>query len=218
MIEAVIFDMDGLLIDSEPFWREAHGKALKRHGHTLTIDDHRTTMGRRTDEVARHWHKHFSLTISPEELEQEVVAHLIEQVSINGQQLPGVQNIIGLLQEHGLPMAVASSSAPEIIDVVMKKLDLARHMKLVYSTKYEKFGKPHPGVFLTTAKKLGVAPKNCLVFEDSITGVKAAKAAGMKCIAVPSQEDRGRPEIKEADLVVNSLKDVTWEDINNLWK
>lgn len=220
MIEAAIFDMDGLLIDSEPLWQKSHIAALGEHGVTITVDDVRKMTGRRTDEVVEHWRKTHGLDHIPNEyLESNIVGKVIEHIRLNGQELPGVRQIIALLEQHQVPMAVASSSAPEIIEVVLEKLGLARHMRLAYSAKYEEFGKPHPGVFLTTAFKLGVAPADCVVFEDSLNGIWAAKAAEMKCVAVPESANIGKPEFAaEADLVVPSLEDLDWDMLEKLFK
>jgi len=219
MIEAVIFDMDGLLIDSEPYWRKSHVSAVAEHGVKITEDNVRQMAGKRTDEVVRHWRDTQGLTHVPNDvLVLSVVSRVIESISLNGQELPGVRKIISIIEEHSIPMAVASSSSPEIIEIVLKKLDLNKHMKLAYSAKYEKFGKPHPGVFITTAKKLAVNPANCVVFEDSLSGVRAAKSAGMKCIAIPDVENLNKPEFSyEADLVLNSLEKVSWETMLGLF-
>lgn len=113
-------------------------------------------------------------------------------------------------------MAVASSSSPEIIDAVLSKLQLEQHMALTHSAVYEEFGKPHPAVFLNTAKKLAVSPSHCLVFEDSVNGVRAAKAAGMLCVAVPEPVSLQEPAFQEADLTIASLVDVTWAQLASL--
>jgi len=217
MIEAVIFDMDGLLIDSEPFWRASHISALARHDVVITEDDVRAMAGKRTDEVVRYWREHHGLTHVPNEnLETEIAEKVIANINLHGEELPGVRKVIALLEEHSIPMALASSSSPEIITAVMNKLALAKHIKLAYSAKNEQFGKPHPGVFLTTAKKLGVRAENCIVFEDALSGIRAAKAAGMKCVAVPEAVNRDKPEFREADLILNSLSEVTWPMLETL--
>lgn len=219
MIRAAIFDMDGLLIDSEPFWRRSHIEVVGEHGVIITEDDVRHMAGRRTDEVVRHWREVHGLEHVPNEaLESAVVTRVIENVRIHGTELPGVRKVIALFKQHDIPMAVASSSAPEIIEAVLQKLALKRHMHVAYSAKYEEFGKPHPGVFLTTAKKLGVNPEDCVVFEDSLSGVRAARAAGMKCIAVPEAPNINKPEFKaEADVVVPSLESVDWPMLTDLF-
>lgn len=219
MIKAAIFDMDGLLIDSEPFWRQSHREVLSKHGVTITDDELRAVMGKTTLEVVRIWHEEYSIeNTSYDETMAAIVAKVIDHIQVNGQELPGVRKIIQILQQHNIPMAVASSSLPEIIEVVLNKLGLTPYFHFAYSATNEEFGKPHPGVFLTTAKKLGIKPQECIVFEDSLNGVRAAKAAGMKCIAVPDKESQKKPEFKaEADAVVASLEDVSWETITDLY-
>lgn len=211
--------MDGLLIDSEPFWRSSHITALAEHNVLITEDDVRQMAGKRTDEVVHHWREAHGLQHIPNDaLETSVVSKVIASIQINGSELPGVRKLVALFEAHKIPMAVASSSAPEVIEAVLTRLDLERHMQVTYSAKHEAFGKPHPGVFLTTAKKLNVDPDQCLVFEDSINGVRAAKAAGMICVAVPETANLTRPEFtQEADRVVASLEDLDWHKISDLF-
>lgn len=217
MLEAVIFDMDGLLIDSEPFWRASHVAVVAQYGGRITEDDVRVMAGKRTDEVVRHWRETLGLMHVPGDLiEADVVKAVIASIDKKGKELPGVRQIIKLLEEHSIPMAVASSSSPEVIEAVLTKLDVAKYMTVAYSAKHEEFGKPHPGVFLTTAKKLHVAASHCVVFEDALSGIRAAKSAGMKCIAVPDTPNLTKPEFKEADLVVTSLEQVTWKMLTEL--
>ncbi len=209
--------MDGLLIDSEPFWRVSHITALAKHGKKITEDDVRVMAGKRTDEVVRHWRENHDLIHVPnEQLEADVVNAVIASIRKHGTELSGVSQLIKLFKGHNIPMAVASSSSPEVIEEMLSKLDLAKHMTVIYSAKHEKFGKPHPGVFLTTAKRLGIKPVNCVVFEDALSGIRAAKSAGMKCIAVPELVNQTKPEFQEADIVIESLENVTWEMLTKL--
>jgi mannitol-1-/sugar-/sorbitol-6-/2-deoxyglucose-6-phosphatase len=219
MIKAAIFDMDGLLIDSEPFWRKSHVDALAEHDVHITEDDVRKMAGKRTDEVVRHWREtHGLVHVSNDTLENAVVRRVTRHIHESGEGLPGVEQVINLLTKQNIPLAVASSSSPEIIDTVLEKLDLKKHLQFAHSAKHESFGKPHPAVFLTTAKKLGVDPADCVVFEDSLSGVRAAKAAGMKCIAVPEQANLHKEEFHtEADLVVKSLDYLDWPTLQRLF-
>lgn len=199
--------MDGLLIDSEPFWRQSHREVMNSYGIAITEDDVRAMAGRRTDDVVNEWRRRFHLTRVPTaELKAQIEHQVVEYVRLNGRMLPGVQQAVKLFADNQIPMAVASSSAPFVIDAVLAKLDLAPYMQLAYSAVHEEFGKPHPAVFLTTANKLGVAPEHCLVFEDSISGVRAAKAAGMRCVAVPEKVMFNDPAYGIADKVLSSLE------------
>jgi len=116
-----------------------------------------------------------------------------------------------------MPMAIASGSTPNVIDAVVERLELKAHLQFTYSAVNEPKGKPDPGVFLTSAKKLGVAPVDCIVFEDAVYGVRAAKAAGMKCVAIPELANRDKPEFKDADLLIDSLEELSWEQLVNLY-
>jgi beta-phosphoglucomutase-like phosphatase (HAD superfamily) len=219
MIKAAIFDMDGLLIDSEPFWRKSHVEALAEYDVTITEDDVRKMAGQRTDEVVRHWRETYNLTHIPNELlEESIVRRVMENITLKGQELPGVRSLIMLFNEHAIPMAVASSSAPEVIETVLVKLGLKDEMQFAYSAKYEPFGKPHPGVFLTTAEKLNVDVSDCVVFEDSLSGIRAAKSANMKCVAVPEEANMNKPEFtQEADIVMSTLEHVDWPTLTALF-
>lgn len=218
MLRAAIFDMDGLLIDSEPFWRRSHREVVAGYGHTITEDDVRAMAGRRTDEVVKHWHERFNIVGSPHATGEAIMGKVVAHIHVDGAALPGVYDILELCKQHDIPTAVASSSAPQIIDAVLDKLGIARAFTLTYSAIHEEFGKPHPAVFLTTARKLGVEPADCVVFEDSLNGVRAAKAAGMKCIAVPEAVNRSKSEYDaEADVVVDSLEHVSWQAITDLF-
>jgi HAD superfamily hydrolase (TIGR01509 family) len=217
MLKAAIFDMDGLLIDSEPYWRRSHIEVLGKYGFMLTEDDVRSGAGKRTPDQVAVWQERFKWQdLSNEAVTRQIVDNVISLVHLNGQALPGVYEVIELLNKHDIPIAVASSSTPELIKVVLDRLNLGEHVKVWHSAEDEEHGKPHPDVFLTTAKSLSVEPGNCLVFEDSLNGVKAAKAAGMKCIAVP-EHPHDPPKFKIADKVVSSLVKVDWLLIESLF-
>jgi sugar-phosphatase len=216
MLKAVIFDMDGLLVDSEPFWRKAHMAIVAEEGFTITEDDVRAMAGKGTNHVVDEWGERFGWDASKNpEITDRVVKNVISQVAESGKALPGVYDLIEMLQQHDIPMAVASSSMPELIDVTLNKLDIAKFMTIIRSTRDEKNSKPFPDVYLTVARLLDVEPSTCLVFEDALNGVRAAKAAGMTCVAVPElpyDPDR----FAEADLIVDFLEGFSWATIQDL--
>lgn len=218
MIEAVVFDMDGLLIDSEPHWRRSHVSVLAQYGYEITEDDVRAAAGTRTLDQARKWQERFGFDKpSVEDLADEIVDSVIAAIHTHGEPMAGVVELVKELHEHGVPMAVASSSSHRLIDVVLERLDIRKYMQAVHSGEDEERGKPFPDVFLSTAKSLKVAPEKCLVFEDSLNGVKAAKAAGMRCIAVPEHPfDRELFEAAKPDKIVATLEEVHWADISSL--
>lgn len=208
MIKAVILDMDGLLIDSEPIWEEAEVAVFSKVGVPLTLSMTRQTMGLRVDEVVEHWFKRYPWTGTEKEtVQMEIIQEVIKLIKEKGVAKPGVRELISQVKKENLPLAVASSSFTEIINAALEKLDIKNQIDLIYSAEFEPKGKPHPGVYLTTAKKLNVLPQYCLAFEDSPNGLAAAKAANMKCIAVPDEKVIGDKRFSIADRILNSLLD-----------
>ena len=130
--------------------------------------------------------------------------------------MEGLEYILSFFESHNITLALASSSKVQIIETVLEKLKIKNRFKLYHSAQFEKQGKPHPAVFITTAKKLGVEPSNCLVFEDSINGVISAKAAGMKVVALPDKYLTGDDKFKIADLIISSLNEFGEKQFQNL--
>jgi beta-phosphoglucomutase-like phosphatase (HAD superfamily) len=209
---ASIFDMDGLLIDSEILWHEAEIEILGGLGVPLAVEGCRSTKGMFVDEVTAHWYSLYpwpGAKPTPDEVAVTIVDRVIELVLAKGELKPGAEHAIDLCAERGLPMAVASSSQYRLIDAALAHFGLRDRFALVHSAEDEDAGKPHPAVFLTAAAKLGAPPRRCLVWEDAPAGVLAAKAASMTCIAVPEPGQGDHPAFGVADLVVDSLLDVT---------
>ena len=217
-IEAVIFDLDGLLIDSEPLWQEAEMLLFRDVGIVLTPELCLQTKGLRIDEVVNYWYqKHPWTNLSQTAVEEAIVAKVIELISTRGKPLPGVEAAISFVRQKRVKIALASSSSSRIIQAALKKLDLTRLFTEVYSAESEMWGKPHPGVYLTTAKKLKVEPQRCLTLEDSLNGVLAAKAAQMNCIAIPEAAQLHSPKFAIADIILaslNELNDRVWNSFN----
>lgn len=203
---AAIFDMDGLLIDSEPLWQDAEISVYAPYDVPVTRDLCRATAGRRIDEVLALWHERFDWNGPPvAEMAERVLAEVTRLIVDRGQALPGVHQTMRALRDAGLKLAIASSSPPQLIEAVVEILGLAPFLELTHSGIHEPRGKPDPAVFLTTAKKLGVEAHRCMVFEDAPAGVAAGKSAGMTVIAVPSVFAPDDPGIQAADVIVNSL-------------
>jgi len=204
-LEAAIFDMDGLLLESESLWRRAEGEAVSRLGLPLTDSDFEQTMGVRMRDVARIWFDRFPWDgPSPDEVADQVIDRVIELVA-ESQPLPGVIEALEACAAHGLRLGLCSSSDDRLIDAVLAALDLDSYFELTHSAQHDLYGKPHPQPYLSTAAKLGLAPDRCLAFEDSVAGCISAKAAGMAVIAVPDPSSRGSTRFGVADLVLPSL-------------
>ena len=183
---AVVFDLDGLLIDSEPFWRQAEIEVFARVGLDLTESDVRQTMGLRIDDAVRHWWDRRPWTgACPVEVERAVTARVAELIATAGSPMPGALEAIDLCGRLSLPVAVCSGSYAMVIEAALARLGIAPSMSAWHSAEWEPLGKPHPGAYLTTAAKLGVDPTACLAVEDSFNGAISAKAARMRVVAVP---------------------------------
>ncbi len=206
---ASVFDMDGLLIDSEVLWHEAELEILGDLGVPLEKDGFRTTKGMFVHEVTQHWYGLYPWPgPSPADVAVSIVDRVIDLILTKGVLKPGAIGAIDLCAAHNWPLAVASSSEYRLIDAALEHFALRDRFALVHSAEDEAYGKPHPAVFLTAASKLGAAPKHCLTWEDAPAGVVAAKAASMACIAVPERGEGADPTFGLADLVVDSLEEV----------
>jgi HAD superfamily hydrolase (TIGR01509 family) len=218
MSKAAIFDMDGLLIDSEPLWRKAEIECFKLVNIELTEADCRDTMGYRLNEVIDYWfEKHPWDNLGKETLHDILIQRVIDLVRQEGHSMHGVGEAISLFQSLGFKLAVASSSPYILIKEVLSTLNLSTCFEVVYSAQEEEFGKPHPQVFITTAKKLGVLPENCIVIEDSFHGIIAGKAAKMKVIGIPDGESIKKRNYQAADLLLESLELLTEERISEVF-
>ncbi|MDA9275272.1 hexitol phosphatase HxpB [Crocinitomicaceae bacterium] len=193
--EAVIFDMDGVLIDSEPLWKIAMEEAFHSVGCMITKKDFQKTVGLRIDEVVEYWHKHSGWKdLSVKEVEDLIIQKMVRLIKENGDPLVGVLDTISFLKSQGLKVGLATSSYNILIDTVLDALGIRDAFDVVNSAEDEEFGKPHPAVYLTVANKLKVDPIKCLVIEDSLNGVIAGMAAKMNVVCIP--EKTHNPERK----------------------
>lgn len=214
---AFIFDMDGLLIDSEPLWRKAQVDVLRSVGVPMTEEMCLKTTGIRIDEIVSYWFKKYPWKRkSKRTITNNIVDKVIEAVKKDGVAKPGVHHAMSLAKELGCKIAIATSSSHRLIKVVIKELKIEKFLDFYHSAEKEKHGKPNPAVYLTTAKKLRIKPEQCVAFEDSPNGVLAAKSAKMKCVAVPESLARGEKEFAVSDIVLNSLNEISTEIINAL--
>lgn len=205
-MKAAIFDMDGLLIDSEPLWQDAEIAVFGELGVPLTRSMCRQTMGFRIDHVVRHWYEQYPWRgASLDDVEARVVAAVGELMRERGAPLPGVIDTIGVLRDAGFALAVASSSPMRLIRVALEQLAIIDRFTVLHSAENEPEGKPHPGVYSSAMARLGVEPEACIAFEDSVVGVRSAKRAGAFVIAVPDRSQRSNAGFAMADRVLDSL-------------
>lgn len=204
--DAVIFDMDGVLIDSEPLWKIAMEEVFGSVGSRLTKQDFQKTVGLRIDEVVRFWHKHEGWTgVTPENIEQQIVLKMVELIRANAIPLTGVLDTLGFLREKRMKIGLATSSYEVLVRTVLRELGITDFFDFYHSAEHEEYGKPHPAVYLTVAQKLEVLPTRCLVIEDSLNGVISAKAARMKVVCIPEKTHHPEPKLVLADYMFDTM-------------
>ncbi len=207
MIEAVIFDMDGLLIDSEPVWDKARSLMAAEAGKTWNKDDHKAVMGVSTNEWVAYMIERLELEMAPEAVEQHIVAQMVALYKEQIPYLPGAVAAVRLSATHHVT-GLASGSPRGLIDTVTGDEALDGKFRVIVSGDQVAHGKPEPDIYLATAGQMGVKPENCVCVEDSGNGILAGKNAGMKVIAVP--DPRYAPPAEKlnlADVTIASLAD-----------
>lgn len=184
-IEAVIFDMDGIIIDSMHFWQQAEEEIFGRLGITLSPELCARTAAMTTTEVTRFWYEMAPWTgPTLDEVAAEVIRYVGELIHTKGEAIEGVQHTIQQLHARGYRLGLATNAPVQLIPIVLNKLGLEPYFTYCASGEDEEQGKPHPAIYLKVARELATAPEQCLVFEDSFFGATAAKCAGMRVIAL----------------------------------
>jgi mannitol-1-/sugar-/sorbitol-6-/2-deoxyglucose-6-phosphatase len=206
MVAAAIFDMDGLLVDSEPIWQEVAIEVFDTVGVPLTVEMCQEGTGLGTHDFVRYFYDRFPWTgKSREQVEEEIIEIAHERIGQEALIMPGALAAVQFFHERHLPLAVASASPMEIIETVLRRLDLIPYFTLWHSAALEARSKPHPDVYLSTAKKLGVAASRCVSFEDSGNGLRSAHAAGTLTVAVPADFEYHDPKFDLAAIKIPSL-------------
>jgi sugar-phosphatase len=209
---AVIFDMDGVLIDSEPLWKIAMENVFSELGSTLQKSDFQKTVGLRIDEVIHFWNLHESWEIEDESIVQKkIILKMEELIAANAQPLPGVIETLTFLKSIGLKIGLATSSSSRLIRIVLKELAISDFFDFTHSAETENYGKPHPAVYLTVAQKLEVHPTKCLVIEDSFNGVIAGLAAKMKVVCIPEKTHFPNPRLAFSDYQFETMSEMLKE-------
>lgn len=195
--------MDGVLVNSEPFYVEVEQHNFQRLGINVSHDEHITYQGTATDRMWKIVIEKHGLSQTVEELVEmtnSIVTPYFQNLKTI-ETMPGVLRFIQHLSKENILLAVASSSHKEVIEIILEKTGLKKYFPIVVDSQLAGSSKPEPDIFLLAAKKLGISPEKCIVIEDSTNGIKAAKSAGMFCIAFagPGSEFQSQ---KEADLIV----------------
>lgn len=206
-LNTVIFDMDGVLIDSEPLWYQAANEVFKRFGVQISPEQYAGSVGLRTKECIASWFQQFNILDEHAAVtEQDIISVVTEKISSRGMPLPGVAHIFNYFIRRKFKIGLASSSDLSIIDIVVKKLGIRNYLQAIESAENLPYGKPHPQVYLNCANALESNPVECICFEDSFNGMIAAKAARMKCVVVPAALDNKNTKFNAADLRISSLQ------------
>jgi HAD superfamily hydrolase (TIGR01509 family) len=183
---AVVFDLDGTLVDSEPNYYEAARELLAAHGAPgFTWEDNAAYVGISTWETLGLWKERYGIAAPRAELVDELDRRYLERARVSTPVFPEMRTFVELLAAEGVPMAVASGSSRAAIEVILAGTGLDVYPRVVVSAEEVARGKPAPDVFLEAARRLGAAPADCVVIEDAAPGAAAAHAAGMRCVAVP---------------------------------
>lgn len=209
MIQAVVFDLDGVLLDSEQIWDEVRERLVKERGGRWHERAQTEMMGMSSVEWSRYMHDELGVPDSPEEISAEVVRRLEERYRRELPLIDGAREAVERLAARW-PLGLASSSNREVIDLVLELSGLAKFFRVTVSSEEVPRGKPAPDVYLEAARGLGVAPERCAAVEDSRNGIRAAKAAGMRVIAIPNPHfPPGEDALELADVRLGSLAELT---------
>ena len=214
--KAVIWDMDGVIADTAPYHLKAWQKAFREKGVDFTEDDFRRNFGKRNDSIIKNT---LGSQIAQDEIEaiarrKETTYRRVARERVTP--LPGAIALMKSLMERGFKMAIASSAPIANIRLITRELGIGDFFQAIVTGQDVAKGKPSPQGFLLAARRLGVAPANCIVIEDAIAGITACQRAGMHCIAVTNTHPR--QSLSEADLVVDSLEEITTDDLEKLIK
>lgn len=182
-MKAVIFDMDGVLVDSEKFWQQAERKVFSSLGVAMDEDECALTKTMTTNEVTRFWFQKSPWAEQNfKEVEEAVISNVIELIENENCEIKGVHGFVKHIKARGYKVGLATNSPYRIIPAVLKKTGLTPYFDAVSSAEFEVCGKPDPAVYVRTSGKLGINPIHCLAIEDSFSGIAAAKRAGMTVV------------------------------------
>lgn len=209
MTQAVVFDLDGVLIQSEEVWDAVRERFVRERGGRYDAEVQRAMMGMSAPEWSRYLHEAAGVPDRPKAIDREVVRRMLEAYRRDLPLVPGAVAAVRRTAE-AFPLALASSSNREIFEAVLELAGLADCFRVTVSSEEVERGKPAPDVYLEAARRLEVAPRRCAAVEDSHAGIRSAKAAGMRVVAIPNPSYPPDGEaLAQADLVLRSLDELT---------
>jgi len=216
MIEAVVFDLDGVLIDSEPVWEEVRrGLVAERGGHWAP-DSQRRLMGMSTPEWARYLSQDLGVGLPPDQVAATVIDRMAARYREHLPLMPGAAEAVQRLAARW-PLGLASSAPAVLIDTVLEAAGLRPYFQVTMSTEQVPHGKPAPDIYLAVTSRLGVEPARCAAVEDSSNGLRSAAAAGMRVIAIPHPRYPPDPDaLAAASLVLPTLAELTPDAVSAL--
>ena len=209
MIEAVVFDLDGVLIQSEEVWDEVRGAYVRERGGRWDAQVQRALMGMSSVEWSRYLHEVAGVPDDPETINEEVVRRMLVAYR---QRLPLIDGAVAAVQRLAARyrLGLASSSNRTLIDAVLDLAGVAQYFEATVSSEEVARGKPAPDVYLEAARRLGVEPVRCVAVEDSHAGIRSAKSAGMQVISIPNPTyPPDADSLAQADVTIRSLDDLT---------
>jgi len=206
--------MDGVIINSEPLHHKVEREIVEELGGKLSDEEVASFVGTTDYNMWSKIKKKFNLELSVEELIEMKKERFMKEID-EIQLVPNFIDFMLSLYKKGYLMAIASSNNRKIVDTIVNKFQLYKYMKFIISGEEVKRSKPDPEIFLTAAKKMNVTPSDCIVIEDATNGVKAAKAAGMKCIGLKNT-DTGKQDLSEADLIIENFNELSLDTLKNL--
>jgi sugar-phosphatase len=217
MINTIIFDMDGLLLDTEPLWGKSMLQVAEKHKIPITAQRFKETTGLRIYEVTDHWAIHYPWEgRSSKEVAEEILDEIIASSKSHATVMRGVEQTLQLLRKHKFKIGLASSSPARMIHELVDHFGITHYFDVITSADVVDLGKPHPAVFLHCAAELGSRPNQCVVLEDSVNGMIAGKAARMKVIAIPEEMHFDDPRFSIADARLRSMEDFDLDMLKHL--
>ncbi|MGI2261395.1 hexitol phosphatase HxpB [Shewanella sp. GXUN23E] len=206
-LSAVIFDMDGVLIDSEPLWQLAELDVFHALGLPLTLEETHLTTGLRVDQLVEYWYARMPWPdYDNAATANAIVDAVVQRIMLEGDAMPFVMEALQACRQTGLKIGLATSSPMKLVNAVLDKLAIRHNFDAIESAERLKYGKPHPEVYLNCAAKLGIAATQCLAIEDSFNGLIAARAANMQTLVIPPAEQASQPRWAAAHHQFESLK------------